>query len=135
MVWFVAMLLAARIANGSLLAAAVAGNRGPSPELIDESGAIQTWVFDFDVEHGVAEGYAGAAEAPDGWHLRVVWMANPCQKSPVVRVQVEEGVLSSIVVDPGPSIPEDCDDMGVWHAIDLRTALPISREIDVQLNE
>jgi hypothetical protein len=123
----------------------------PPPRLVDPAGVIDDWRFvpweDLPPAPGElleaerqdlgplgADRDIGLLRAPEGWDVRISWMALTCQQAPEVRVHSEAGEIRALTVDPGPDVQSDpfaqppvaCPAMGVWHAVDLRTATPLA---------
>lgn len=81
----------------------------------------------------------GLFQSPDGWDLRVGWMAFSCQRAPLVRVLGELGHIEVIEVGSGPDIglevPGGCAAAAVWHAVDLRTDAAFDDVLVVALSD
>ena len=112
----------------------VAGCAKPGAELIDDSGAVSSWVYHpapvadlaTSAEEFAAMEEAGAVRvaAPAGWDLRVVWGASSCQTAPTIRVSGTSTAVTAIEVEYGPKPPGDCPDSLELHAVDLRMDPP-----------
>lgn len=99
-------------------------------QLIDESGAVTAWLYHpapaldglASPDEFQAMEAAGALRvtAPEGWDVRVVWGANPCQTRPTVRVRGSAAAITAIEVDHGSRSGRDCGDSLELHAVDLR---------------
>lgn len=104
----------------------------PSPDarLIDESGAVSAWLYRpapalaglSSPDEFPAMEAAGALRVtpPEGWDVRIVWGANPCQTRPTIRVRGSATAITAIEVDHGPRAASACGDSLELHAVDLR---------------
>jgi hypothetical protein len=118
--------------------------------LVDDSGQIGEWAFRFDEEleaedprepFGYLQEPIAAASVDDGpwlvasplegWDLRIVWGALPCQQQPRVVVAGAGGLLTAITIYRGPRVPADCEAMEARYAVDLRTAAVPAPDIDI----
>lgn len=114
------------------LAACVQPTAVPVPEaqFIDESGAVDVWRYhpapalaglaSPDEFHAMEAAGALRVTAPEGWDVRVVWGANPCQTRPTIRVRGSATAITAIEVDHGSRSGSDCGDSLELHAVDLR---------------
>jgi hypothetical protein len=115
----------------------------PEVQLIDDSGTIREWVYHpapaadvaISEEEFNAMEATGALEvtAPEGWDVRVVWGANPCQTAPTIRVRGTATTITAIEVDHGPRPRSGCADSLELHALDLRVD-PASAAADVMVS-
>ena len=102
----------------------------PEAQLVDDSGTVREWVYHpaagadavSSLDDFTAMEAAGALEvtAPEGWDVRVVWAASPCQTAPIIRVGGTATAITAIEVDHGPRPRTACDDSLEMHAVDLR---------------
>jgi hypothetical protein len=73
----------------------------------------------------------------EGWDLRVVRGALPCQRQPRVVVAGAGGMLTAITIYRGPEVlprttpPTECESMEARYAGDLRTAAAPAPDIDI----
>lgn len=106
----------------------------PRPELRDERGElVEQWLFHVDVATGLQQGEICLVKPPPDWDIRVVWLAAFCQRSPRIHIDGNDGLITSISVDAGPSIPEECEFTGLWHAVDLKTAKPVAPDVTLDV--
>lgn len=122
------------------LLAGCTASSSPEPALVDDTGMVEEYEFHFDTELSLRDApeellaqqhWIVMTEPPAGWDLRVVWDALPCEAAPTVTVQSQAGRISSISVDVGPMLHEDCDAMEARHVMDLKTSSSASSDIEL----
>jgi hypothetical protein len=96
-----------------------------NPRVLDNSGLIAESQFRFNTEQGPASGDFGVIAYPPGWDLSIAWLARPCETAPIVRVDRGDPAGLNFNITVGDSPSRGCNDMGVFHALDVRTRQPV----------
>ena len=72
---------------------------------------------------------------PAGWDLRVVFQTYACQERAELRLTALTSGRYSMLITPIPEEP-NCDSMGAWRAIDLKTTEPIDpAQVEVHVED
>jgi hypothetical protein len=114
-----------------------------APQVVDNSGAVADWAVHVNLTEEEFEAHPAIDEIrgdvepdavystltakvapPEGWDLRVRWLASPCQRAPEIRVEGAGGRIDVIAIEAGGDYPEpgsECPSSLHPHALDLRT--------------
>jgi hypothetical protein len=115
-----------------------------APQVVDNSGAVADWAVHVNLTEEEFEAYPAIDEIrgdvepaavystltakvapPEGWDLRLRWLAGACQRAPEIRVEGAGGRIDVIAIEAGRDHPvpgTECPDSLNPHALDLRTA-------------